>query len=537
MNLRESEDCMDGRDRDCSDSLRGSQVTDTARLLDRQIRVFISSTFRDMQGERDELIKFVFPQLRKLCAERGVTFIEIDLRWGITEAQAHRGEVLPICLAEIERCQPYFIGLLGERYGWVPTEISEDLIEEQPWLKEHREHSVTALEILHGVQNNPVMKNRAYFYFRDPQYVRSLAEHERAAFHEVASQEEIEKFGAKEAEKRAAERREKLELLKGLIRNSDLPVRENYANPKELARLVLEDFRDLIEKEYPPESKPNELDRERAFHEAFARTRTGVYIGRDEYFDRLNEHARGQGPPLVVLGRSGSGKSALLANWVRKHREDNPGEFVVLHFIGASADSTNWSATLRRILGELKRHYGLEMDVPQQSNEIRAAFSGWLQEAGKRGRTVLVIDGLNQLEDHEGAPDLVWMPEEVPQNVRVVLSTLPGRPLIELESRGWPSMTVEPLQTDERRDLIRDYLKRHGKALSADRLERIAESSKAESPLFLRALLSEICVIGQHECLDEQIGGYLESETIDDLYERILARYEIDYERDRPQLV
>ena len=222
---------------------------------------------------------------------------------------------------------------------------------------------------------------------------------------------------------------------------------------------------------------------------------------------------------------------------MRKHREDNPGEFVVLHFIGASADSTNWSATLRRILGELKRHYGLEMDVPQQSNEIRAAFSGWLQEAGKRGRTVLVIDGLNQLEDHEGAPDLVWMPEEVPQNVRVVLSTLPGRPLIELESRGWPSMTVEPLQTDERRDLIRDYLKRHGKALSADRLERIAESSKAESPLFLRALLSEICVIGQHECLDEQIGGYLESETIDDLYERILARYEIDYERDRPQLV
>ena len=31
----------------------------------RTVRVFVSSTFRDMQGERDELVKFVFPQLRK----------------------------------------------------------------------------------------------------------------------------------------------------------------------------------------------------------------------------------------------------------------------------------------------------------------------------------------------------------------------------------------------------------------------------------------------------------------------------------------
>jgi hypothetical protein len=40
---------------------------------DRQIRVFISSMFRDMQAERDHLVKFIFPQLRKLCESRGVT--------------------------------------------------------------------------------------------------------------------------------------------------------------------------------------------------------------------------------------------------------------------------------------------------------------------------------------------------------------------------------------------------------------------------------------------------------------------------------
>ena len=62
--------------------------------LTRQIRVFISSTFRDMMRERDLLVKEVFPELRRKCAKRFVTFTEVDLRWGITEAQANEGPTL-----------------------------------------------------------------------------------------------------------------------------------------------------------------------------------------------------------------------------------------------------------------------------------------------------------------------------------------------------------------------------------------------------------------------------------------------------------
>src|SRR5450755_1646276 len=117
----------------------------------REIRVFISSTFRDMQEEREELVKQIFPQLRRLCESRGVTWGEVDLRWGIPDEAKAEGKVLPVCLAEIERCRPYFIGLLGERYGWVPEEIPAELLEAQPWLTKYRKESVTALEILHGV--------------------------------------------------------------------------------------------------------------------------------------------------------------------------------------------------------------------------------------------------------------------------------------------------------------------------------------------------------------------------------------------------
>ena len=34
-----------------------------AQSQPRLIRVFVSSTFRDMQAERDELVKYIFPQL------------------------------------------------------------------------------------------------------------------------------------------------------------------------------------------------------------------------------------------------------------------------------------------------------------------------------------------------------------------------------------------------------------------------------------------------------------------------------------------
>ena len=136
-------------------------------IQQREVRVFLSSTFIDMCDEREELVKFIFPELRRRCRKRLVEFIGVDLRWGITDEQKAEGKVLPICLKEIEGCRPYFLGLLGERYGSMPQDINEELLELQPWLKKHIKKSVTELEILHGVLEDPEMKGLAFFYFRD----------------------------------------------------------------------------------------------------------------------------------------------------------------------------------------------------------------------------------------------------------------------------------------------------------------------------------------------------------------------------------
>src|SRR5215470_16577146 len=88
------------------------------------VRVLISSTFCDMHGERNHLINEVFLELREWCAKRHLHLVDVDLRWGVTEHEAAHGKVLEICLDEVERCRPFFISVLGERYGWSLSEYN-----------------------------------------------------------------------------------------------------------------------------------------------------------------------------------------------------------------------------------------------------------------------------------------------------------------------------------------------------------------------------------------------------------------------------
>lgn len=56
----------------------------------RNIRLFISSTFRDMHGERDLLMRSVLPALQARVFPHRISLHAIDLRWGITEEETRR---------------------------------------------------------------------------------------------------------------------------------------------------------------------------------------------------------------------------------------------------------------------------------------------------------------------------------------------------------------------------------------------------------------------------------------------------------------
>jgi nephrocystin-3 len=58
-----------------------------------------------------------------MCESPGVTWGAVDLRWGVTDEERVEGKVLPSCPGEVRRCRPYFIGVPGKQYGWVPQDL------------------------------------------------------------------------------------------------------------------------------------------------------------------------------------------------------------------------------------------------------------------------------------------------------------------------------------------------------------------------------------------------------------------------------
>ena len=49
----------------------------------RTVCLFVSSTFRDMQAERDHLVRFVFPRLREPLLPCRIHWMDIDPRWRV----------------------------------------------------------------------------------------------------------------------------------------------------------------------------------------------------------------------------------------------------------------------------------------------------------------------------------------------------------------------------------------------------------------------------------------------------------------------
>jgi len=516
------------QDPEPAERVKDNQPSGATSGGNRSIRVFVSSTFRDMIEDRNELMTHCWPELRKFCSERHVELTEVDLRWGISEEQSTRKETLKLCLDEIRSCRPFFIGLLGERYGWVPGDdaFTADLKEEQPWLEALHGRSITELEILHGVLNDPEMAARAFFFFRDPEYSKGKGT-------EFLSENE--------------ESGKKQEVLKTLIRKTcqekNIPLSEGYANPQTIAPLVLEQLKIAINFQFPIEEIPEPLDREASEHEAFAEIRRRTYIGRTDYFEELDQYCLVEGKPLLMLGDSGSGKSALFANWVILWRQKHPDDFIFQHYIGGTPDSSNHWKLMLRLIKEIKRWAEDNEELPRTDEDILRDFPVWLAKARIKAertgvRFIIILDALNQLDDTDHARLLGWLPEDsFTGALRLIVSTLPGDTMEALKKRNHQTLQIKPLAVEERRRMITGYLKRFGKKLDDPRLDRLSAAIPASNPLYLKILLDELRVTGTHEKLDERLVDYLEASDIPSLLQKVLKRYQKDYERDRPGLV
>jgi len=190
------------------------------------IRLFISSTFKDFTAERDAFNKSLFPRLHRYCLDRGYSFLPVELRWGILEEDSKSGKVCVTCIREALRCRPYFLCLLGERYGWChATDPSHDGLERDmhyaeqsyPWVSRLENQSVTEIEIRAATLNNggSTDTSHGWFFFRDPAMSQAFDKGEPV---------QMETEGSRHA-------REQLKQLKDTIRSAGWFGRVNSTLP------------------------------------------------------------------------------------------------------------------------------------------------------------------------------------------------------------------------------------------------------------------------------------------------------------------
>lgn len=471
----------------------------------REIRVFVSSTFHDLQPEREQLVKRVFPELRRYARERDLEFTEIDLRWGVTEQDVTFGKLVRTCLEEIDRCLPFFICILGERYGWSPsyTDIQKDptLLHDFPWLEEAvlEEASILDIEATHGLMRSGHGDGR-FVYAR------------RQDGSEASSEWDTHK----------------LSVLKDRIRAAGHPVKE-FSSAEELGELVRQDLLGAIaslwDADAPREQRNQQLAQERRLHEGFAAARRKAYIADVHNITALNRHAESVGTPLILVADSGMGKSALIAYWSKYYKARHPEAFIISHFVGLSGTGSSSKSILRHIYAELLDRLADPALAMPRDEDLSSELSNWLARLGQP--VIIAIDAVNQLDDASQSFD--WLPEYLPENVRLILSAGPGEALDRLRERGYAELALHPLSIAEREALLIRYLGEYRKQLTMAQSRRVANDIKTESPLFLRTMLEELRLFGEFEQLDGRIEHYLSAKNLEELFEQVLMRMEGDY--------
>lgn len=521
----------------------------------RTARIFISSTFLDMHGERDLLTRHVIPELRERCRAKRIHISEVDLRWGITEEEANHERQLESCLSEVDRCRPFFIGLVGKRYGYTPKEyrvFSGD--PKLDWLKAYPAgRSVTELEMHYGALMNPAASPHSFFYFRDNSFVSQVPTEHRKVF-----------------ESESKEAGTKIEALKQAIRSSSCKYYEGYkcnwagaldshgrpmvTGLDELHHRILTDLWGAICKVYPdaaPITDP--LDEERQEQQAFSETHTRHFVGRKEAIEKLTRFCDGvtgvtnplpdKGTGMVVVsGPAGCGKSALLAQFARQYAVLStkkkagaaapPSLFLLSHHVGSSPDSSDVRKMVHRICSEIARRFRLETVVPEDYKDLRKAFPQILKEAAFQGRIVIIIDGLNQLDPANRALSLDWLPTRSP--VKIILSTIEGDPthnILRRRRRSPPELVLPHLDAKDRQAIVRLTLAEYHKKLDErpmnDQMRLLLKKTDAVSPLYLILACEELRMFGVFEQLSERIKAL--SSQLPRLMEEILHRLETDH--------
>lgn len=539
-------------------------------MQNKTFRLFISSTFNDLQEERNILQEEVFPEIKTFCKSYGYNFEPIDLRWGVSNEAGLDHKAMEICIKEVEKVfnypRPNFLIMLGNRYGWIPSpaEIEDKYYEQlfnkaksdeqkllSTWYKKD-ENSIPSKYILQPIDQILCEGNENLWFEEIESQIISIIVKYKEVFPsnlyigKSATEQEIIKGVLNSAQKiQNADNsvlcmtrniknideindpvflendQSKLDNLKDRLKTCLEPKIEY----KELsAKLVkkedtlkpdkeyLEDYAIEV-KSFLKEKILNEIKRltnhrvdlEDKTHEKFKIERSKVFIGHENILRTVDKYVESDDiSPLVIYGESGVGKSAFISKFITSLENKKDANIDLLYrFVGVSEISSQPKSLLDNLIMEIAQRLNketkkLSKDYSESINRFISSLNQYSNKSSKK--LVIIIDALDQFETKNS---LEWIEEQLPNNIKMIVSTLPSKDENGLDYGEYFNILkakvpkdniyqIEKLDLSDGKAIIDSWLESNNKQLTSSQLSHILNLFKNNGlPLYLKIIFDQ----------------------------------------------
>ena len=465
--------------------------------MTKTVYVFLSSSFADMHRERDCISRLCIPNINRELKSRSIEVKTIDLRWGIdtTSLEQERErlrKVMKVCLQEINRCRPFFVGILGHRYGTVlDWENWNDFRKKDRKGKlPETPRSITEAEIyLGGIDSKESMKN-SLFFFRDPASYEGMDPKEKKYCYQEEHLEKIQNL-EKSIRKALTEAGcgNQAVSYKADLKNCPL----NFSDLKDFMDafegFVLSHIKDAVKSEDGDDVLLNWIEKENA-----------RFIGNTRFRDFVWRKLTARRRIIVLTGESGSGKSTLFATLHHslEHHQDNAVCFS--YSVGLTAEHSSSSHMLSLWMAKARLRFPFTSGDPD--------FPSIVKHLASEGYEVyILIDSLDRFGLSKEAQHLPFL-ADCPAHIFV--TALPAAAK-EFRIFHYKAMVIpmKPLPRRGAKQLIASVMKEVGKAYPglADILLKMIRPDNQPaygSPLWLRQACHALFALEANDFRDMQ---------------------------------
>ena len=271
-----------------------------------------------------------------------------------------------------------------------------------------------------------------------------------------------------------------------------------YIDELELKRFN-DDVHDKI-KAVISEQLANVVDKDEIVHESrlhgeFKSKLTEHFCGRSEILQTLNNYLNDPAEKrvLAMIGDSGSGKSSVMAEASGKLEEKYKNAVIVYRFIGTSSRSSNIISLLQSVCGQIAREYNTTIEALAGEGRDKSLYDlNGLTEILKKSLALatskkpilLFLDALDQLSDSDNARSLYWLPRELTQNTRMIVSSLPEL-RSQLSNHNQVDLPVLPVA--EASEILERWLKSIKRQITPVQQKEVLDKFKLSGlPIYLK---------------------------------------------------